>query len=373
MSTYIHQRPGWPSFTWDAAVVAGALARVRHQQGLLVGRMGALGFDLQAEAGLSVLTREVVKSSAIEGETLNPDEVRSSIARRLGMDVAGLPEAGRTVEGIVELMLDATRNCAAPLTEERLFGWHAALFPTGRSGGDRLTVGAWRTAKADPMRVVSGAIGREKVHFEAPEAVRVPEEMRRFLAWFNQPAAPVLTADPVLKAAVAHLWFVTIHPFEDGNGRLGRAIADMALARADNSIERFFSLSAQIEVERRRYYHELELAQRGDGTITAWLVWFLECLGRAMDRADEILAVVLRKARVWQRLTGHSINDRQRLVIQRLLDGFVGNLTSSKYAKLAKCSPDTALRDMQALVGLGVLVQNPGGGRSTNYGLASDL
>jgi Fic family protein len=369
MPTYIHQRPDWPALTWDAGAVAEALVQVRHRQGLLLGRMGALGFDLQAEAGLSALTREVVMSSAIEGERLNPDEVRSSIARRLGLDAAGLPEAGRAVEGIVEMMLDATRNCSAPLTEERLYAWHAALFPTGRSGGDRITVGAWRTETADPMRVVSGAIGREKVHFEAPEAARVPEEMRRFLAWFNQPAA----MDPVVKAALAHLWFVTIHPFEDGNGRMARAIADMALSRGDNTRERFYSMSAQIEVERRRYYHELERAQQGDLAVTAWMVWFLECLGRAMDRAEEILSAVLRKARVWQRLTGHSINERQRVVLQRLLDGFAGNLTSSKYAKLAKCSPDTALRDIQGLIGLGVLVQNPAGGRSTSYGLANEL
>ena len=367
MTTYLHQRPGWPSFVWDAAAVAGALAQVRHRQGLLVGRLGALGFELKAEAGLSVLTREVVTSSAIEGERLDPQEVRSSIARRLGLDVAGLPPAGRAVEGIVEMMLDATRNHAEPLTAERLQAWHAALFPTGRSGGERITVGAWRTGTSDPMQVVSGAIGREKVHFEAPEAARVPREMQRFLAWFD-----VAELDPVLKAAVAHLWFVTIHPFDDGNGRMARAIAELALARADGVVERFYSMSAQIEVERRRYYHELETAQKGDVDITAWLVWFLDCLGRALDRAEEILTTVLRKARVWQRLAGHPLHPRQREVLWRLLDGFAGNLTTSKYAKLANCSPDTALRDIQALVGLGVLVRQPAGGRSTSYALADE-
>jgi len=369
MSIYVHQRPGWPAFEWDARAVAGALADVRHRQGLLLGRMGQLGFDLQTEAGLSVLTREVVTSSAIEGEMLNPEEVRSSIARRLGLDAAGLPNAGHDVEGIVEMMLDATRDFLAPLTDERLFAWHSALFPTGRSGMHRITVGAWRTGTSGPMQVVSGAIGKGKVHFEAPEASRLPSEMQRFLAWFDQPAA----TDPVLKAAVAYLWFVTIHPFEDGNGRIARAIADMALARADNTQERFYSMSAQIEVERKSYYQELESAQKGDVEITPWILWFLECLGRAIDRADDILAAVLHKARVWRRISGHPINDRQRVVVNRLLGGFVGNLTSSKYAKLAKCSPDTALRDIQVLADLGVLVRNPGGGRSTSYRLTDEV
>jgi len=328
--------------------------------------MEAFGFDLRAEASLTVLTSDVVNSSAIEGEVLNREEVRSSIARRLGLDVAGLPKPGRDVEGVVEMMLDATQNFEAPLTKERLFNWHAALFPTGRSGMGRITVGGWRPNEAGAMQVVSGPIGREKVHFGAPAAERLDSEMTALLGWFN--AAPPL--DPVLKAAVAHFWFVTIHPFEDGNGRIARAIADMALARADGTKERFYSMSAQIEVERKDYYRQLEAAQRGDLDITSWLTWFLGCLGRALEGAEQVLASVLYKAKLWQRINRRPVNDRQRLVINRMLDGFQGFLTTSKYAKLAKCSPDTALRDIRELLERRVLVQNPGGGRSTSYRLA---
>ena len=342
------------------------LADVRHKQGRLLGRMEAFGFDLRAEASLTVLTSDVVNSSAIEGEVLNREEVRSSIARRLGLDVAGLPKPGRDVEGVVEMMLDATQNFEAPLTKERLFNWHAALFPTGRSGMGRITVGGWRPNEAVAMQVVSGPIGREKVHFEAPAAERLDSEMTALLGWFN--AAPPL--DPVLKAAVAHFWFVTIHPFEDGNGRIARAIADMALARADGTKERFYSMSAQIEVERKDYYRQLEAAQRGDLDITSWLTWFLGCLGRALEGAEQVLASVLYKAKLWQRINRRPVNDRQRLVINRMLDGFQGFLTTSKYAKLAKCSPDTALRDIRELLERRVLVQNSGGGRSTSYRLA---
>jgi len=328
--------------------------------------MEAFGFDLRAEASLTVLTSDVVNSSAIEGEVLNREEVRSSIARRLGLDVAGLPKPGRDVEGVVEMMLDATQNFEAPLTKERLFNWHAALFPTGRSGMGRITVGGWRPNEAGAMQVVSGPIGREKVHFGAPAAERLDSEMTALLGWFN--AAPPL--DPVLKAAVAHFWFVTIHPFEDGNGRIARAIADMALARADGTKERFYSMSAQIEVERKDYYRQLEAAQRGDLDITSWLTWFLGCLGRALEGAEQVLASVLYKAKLWQRINRRPVNDRQRLVINRMLDGFQGFLTTSKYAKLAKCSPDTALRDIRELLERRVLVQNSGGGRSTSYRLA---
>lgn len=328
--------------------------------------MEAFGFDLRAEASLTVLTSDVVNSSAIEGEVLNREEVRSSIARRLGLDVAGLPKPGRDVEGVVEMMLDATQNFEAPLTKERLFNWHAALFPTGRSGMGRITVGGWRPNEAGAMQVVSGPIGREKVHFGAPAAERLDSEMTALLGWFN--AAPPL--DPVLKAAVAHFWFVTIHPFEDGNGRIARAIADMALARADGTKERFYSMSAQIEVERKDYYRQLEAAQRGDLDITSWLTWFLGCLGRAIEGAEQVLASVLYKAKLWQRINRRPVNDRQRLVINRMLDGFQGFLTTSKYAKLAKCSPDTALRDIRELLERRVLVQNSGGGRSTSYRLA---
>jgi Fic family protein len=366
MARFIHEEPSWPNLKWDGDTLAAALANVRHKQGLLLGKMETLGFDLRAEASLVMLTADVVKTSAIEGESLNPDEVRSSIARRLGLDVAGLPPASRNVEGIVEVMLDATGNFEATLTKDRLFGWHSALFPTGRSGMSRIAVGAWRPKEAGPMQVVSGAIGRERVHFQAPDADRLEPEMEKFLEWFNAPP----TVDPVLKAGIAHFWFVTIHPFEDGNGRIARAIADMSLARADRTKDRFYSMSSQIEVERKYYYQYLEAAQRGDVNITRWLAWFLECLGRAIDGAEEGLAAVLNKAKLWQRINRHPVNDRQRLVINRLLNGFVGFLTSSKYAKLAKCSQDTALRDIRELQERGILVQNPGSGRSTSYQLA---
>ncbi|MBL8716266.1 MAG: Fic family protein [Myxococcales bacterium] len=366
MKSYIHERPGWPRFVWEDAVLLGLLADVRHRQGHLLGRMEALGFDLQAEASLSVLTSDVVKSSAIEGEALDPREVRSSIARRLGLDAGGLPKAGRDVEGIVEMMLDATQRYTVPLTAERLFGWHAALFPTGRSGMTRIAVGAWRSEGSGPMQVVSGPMGRERVHYEAPESARVPSEMARFLEWFNEPTP----LDPVLRAGLAHFWFVTIHPFEDGNGRIARAIADLSLARADGTKERFSSMSAQIEVERKEYYSELEAAQRGDLDVTRWLSWFLSCLGRAVEGAEGTLGAVLHKAALWRRIDRNPVNERQRLVINRLLDGFEGVLTSSKYATLAKCSPDTALRDIRELVDREILIQNPGGGRSTSYRLA---
>jgi Fic family protein len=365
-TTYIHDRPSWPQFTWDDEELSGVLAAVRHKQGRLLGKMEALGFDLRAEASLVVLTSEVVKSSAIEGERLNPDEVRSSIARRLGLDVAGLPKAGRDVEGIVELMIDATRNFESPLTKERLFNWHAALFPTGRNGLGRITVGAWRTKESGPMQVVSGPMGHEKVHFEAPGADRLETEMAPFIDWFNAPAS----IDPVLKAGIAHLWFVTIHPFEDGNGRIARAIADMALARADGIKDRFYSMSSQIEAERKDYYLNLESTQRLDVDITRWLAWFLGCLDRAIGGADEALACVLHKARLWQRINRLPVNDRQRLVINRMLNGFKGFLTTSKYATLAKCSTDTALRDIRELLERGILLKNPSSGRSTSYRLA---
>lgn len=366
---YIQDRPRWPELTWDGDALAASLAAVRHRQGRLLGRMEALGFDLRAEASLAVLTSDVVKSSAIEGEALDPAEVRSSIARRLGLDTAGLPKAGRDVEGIVEMMLDATRNFEAKLTKKRVCGWHASLFPTGHSGMQRITVGRWRTKEAGAMQVVSKQFGHEKVHFEAPDAARLDVEMKRFLAWFNA-REPI---DPVLKAGVAHFWFVTIHPFEDGNGRMARAIADMALARADCTQDRFYSMSAQIERERKQYYLRLETAQRGDVNITRWLAWFLDCLGRAIDRAEETLAAVLYKADLWQRLNRQGANDRQRLVINRLLDNFQGFLTTSKYAKLAKCSSDTALRDIRELLERGILVQNPGGGRSVSYRLVEQV
>ncbi len=364
--SFIHERPGWPVFFWDASAVSSVLAAVRHKQGLLLGKMDALGFDLRAEASLTVLTSDVVNSSAIEGESLNPDEVRSSLARRLGLDAAGLPEAGRDVEGVVEMMLDATQHFEQPLSDERLFGWHASLFPTGRSGMRRIVVGAWRPDEAGAMQVVSGPIGREKVHYEAPGADLLEAEMSAFLDWFNE-TPPV---DPVLKASIAHFWFVTIHPFEDGNGRIARAIADMALARADGTKERFYSMSSQIETERKEYYLRLESAQRGRLDITPWLEWFLGCLDRAIDGAQQTLSAVLYKAELWRWINRDPVNERQRLIINKMLNGFKGHMTTSKYAKLAKCSTDTALRDIRELVERAVLVQNPGGGRSTSYRLA---
>ena len=348
-------------------MLAEPLAAVRHQQGRLIGHMEALGFNLRQEAVLQTLTWDVLESSEIEGEKLDAEEVRSSIARRLGMDVGGLTPADRSVEGIVEMMLDATRRHAEPLTVERLFAWHASLFPTGRSGMTKIRAGAWRDDSAGPMQVVSGPVGKERVHFQAPAADRVDDEMRLFLEDFN--SRPDI--DPVLKAALAHLWFVTIHPFDDGNGRIARAIADMALARSENSPQRFYSMSAQIRQERNVYYEIIERTQKGTLDITPWMEWFVGCLGRAIDSAQTTLAAVLAKARFWEAIAGVALNDRQRLVVNRLLDGFEGKLTSSKYARLTKCSQDTAARDIASLVEHRVLVRNPGGGRSTSYSLAA--
>jgi Fic family protein len=329
--------------------------------------MEALGFDLRAEAVLATLTEDVLKSSEIEGEILDKEQVRSSIARRLGMDIGALAPADRNVEGVVEMMLDATQKFQAPLTDERLFAWHAALFPTGRSGMTKIIVGAWRDDSAGPMQVISGPIGRERVHYEAPQASRLESEMAAFLKWFGEDTAH----DPVLKAALAHLWFVTIHPFDDGNGRIARAIADMALARSEQSPQRFYSMSVQIRLERNAYYDVLEATQKGDLDITAWLEWFLECLDRAIEGAEQTLAGVIHKARFWERFKDHPLNERQRKVINRLLDGFEGKLTSSKWAALTKSSPDTALRDINDLINRGILVREQGGGRSTSYALAS--
>jgi Fic family protein len=365
--TYIHELPEWPEFTWDTQALAQSLSAVRHKQGKHLGKMEALGFELRTEASVTALTREIVKSSAIEGEKLDTGEVRSSIARKLGLDVAGLPMPGREVDGIVEMMLDATRNFEQPVTAERLHGWHAALFPTGRRGMHRITVGAWRTGESGPMQVISGPMGKERVHFQAPDAGRLEGEMERFLEWFNRSS----DMDPVLKAAVAHLWFVTIHPFDDGNGRIARAVADMALSRADGSKDRFYSMSSGIEVERKEYYIQLESAQRGSLDITSWLAWFLGCLDRAIDSSDRMLGSVLHKARLWQRINTRPVNERQRKVINRMLEhDWHGHLNTSKYARLSRCSPDTALRDIKELLGRGILVKNEGGGRSTSYRLA---
>src|SRR5580658_10517286 len=363
---YIHERAGWPGFRWDHERVSALLVDVRHRQGRLIGRMEGLGFALRAEAVLNSLTEEVLKSSEIEGERLDRDQVRSSIARRLGMNIGGLLPADRDVEGVVEMMLDATQRYDQPLTGRRLFDWHAALFPTARSGMVKINVGAWRDDKTGPMQVVSGAIGKERVHYQAPAADRVRPEMKKFLDWFEKDNS----TDLVVKSGVAHLWFVTIHPFDDGNGRIARAIADMVLARSERSPQRFYSMSAQIRQEHKAYYDILEATQKGTLDVTPWMEWFLGCLGRAIDGAQVTLSAVLGKARFWERVKAVQLNDRQRLVINRLLDGFEGKLTTSKYATLAKCSQDTAHRDILALVEHAVLIQNPEGGRSTSYSLA---
>lgn len=367
MSPYIHELKNWPAFEWDAQKIALLLADVRHRQGRLIGRMEGLGFDLRAEATLQTLTEDVLKSSEIEGEILDYDQVRSSIARRLGMEIGALAPADRHVDGVVEMMLDATQSHQKPLNKKRLFGWHAALFPMGYSGRQKIRVGAWRDTAGDPMQVISGAYGKERVHFEAPSAKKLEKEMTRFLEWFNDSDE----TDPVLKSAIAHLWFVTIHPFEDGNGRIARAIADMALARSEGSPQRFYSMSAQIRQERKSYYDTLEKTQKGDLDITGWVIWFLNCLGHAIDHAEDTLGNVLVKARFWDTHKDRFFNERQKLMLLRLLEGFEGKLTSSKWAKIAKCSPDTALRDIATLVEYGILIKDDAGGRSTSYSLIS--
>ena len=368
--SYIHQQKDWPNFRWNESRLLPLLTKLRHQQGRLLGQMEGLGFHLRGEANLESLTKEVIGSSAIEGEKLDAEEVRSSIARRLGIAHAGTTPASRNVEGVVEMMIDATRKYEEALTAERLCSWHAALFPSGRSGMQRITVGSWRTEESGPMQVVSGPMGRERVHFEAPEASRLDGEISRFLEWFEGTGS----LDPVIKAGIAHFWFVTIHPFEDGNGRIARAIADMALARADGVAERFYSMSSQIERERKQYYDSLESRQRGGLDISLWLEWFLGCLYRALENAQENLWAILHKARTWERINQDGpVNERQHAVINRLLDGFEGKLSSSKYAKLAKCSPDTALRDIKELQARDILIQEAGGGRSTGYRLAEPV
>ncbi|MET3880742.1 Fic family protein [Chitinophaga sp. OAE865] len=361
---YIHQQPGWPEFIWDAGKLSDQLAEVRFRQGKILGYMESLGFDLQTEASLQTLTLDVLKSSEIEGEILDTDQVRSSIARRLGIDIASPVYADREVEGIVEMMMDATQRYESTLNDERLFSWHAALFPTGRSGMRKIITGAWRNnPDTAPMQVVSGPYGKEKVHYEAPAAGKLSGEMNIFLEWFNHN----VDYDPIIKAAIAHLWFVTIHPFDDGNGRIARAIADMQLARSDNNNQRFYSMSAQIRKDRNAYYAILEKTQKGNLDITGWIEWFLACLYRAMMNTDDILVNVLKKARFWEKHKDTSFNERQRNILIKLLDGFTGKLTSSKWAKITKCSSDTAVRDINDLVQKGVLKKEDAGGRSTSY------
>ena len=365
MRTYIHQKAQWPAFKWDSAQVLELLSEARNVQGRLIGKMETLGFVLQNEALLDTLTLDVLKSSEIEGELLNPVQVRSSIARRLGIELAGAVESDRHVDGVVEMMLDASQQCYSPLTANRLFDWHASLFPTGRSGMHKITVGAWRKDSTGPMQVVSGAMGKEKVHFQAPDAALVEFEMDRFLDWLN-----TSKMDLVLKAAIAHLWFVTIHPFEDGNGRITRAISDMLLARSDKSTQRFYSLSAQIRLERKQYYALLEKTQSGDLDLTEWIAWFLSCLIQAVKASDTLLTRVLAKADFWQKRIDTPFNERQRKVVNLLLDEFKGKLSSSKWSKIAKCSKDSAVRDINDLIEKGILRKENAGGRSTSYMLS---
>ncbi len=365
MKAFIHQQLNWPNFSWENDEIVNLLSEARNLQGRLIGKMESLGFDLRNEAILDTLTLDVIKTSEIEGEYLNPDQVRSSIARKLGMEIAGSVESDRNVDGVVEMMLDATQNYSDPLTAERLFNWHAALFPTGRSGMYKITVAGWRKDTTGPMQVVSGAIGKEKVHFQAPDSSLVEKEMNLFLDWFNN----YLKIDLVIKAAIAHLWFVTIHPFDDGNGRITRALTDMLLAQSDKSNQRFYSMSAQIRTERKEYYEILEKAQEGNLDITDWLKWFLNCLINALKSTDSVLVRVLSKADFWARHSKTIINERQKKLLNIILDGFDGKLTSSKWAKIAKCSKDTAIRDINDLIEKNILQKEAAGGRSTNYEL----
>lgn len=368
MGYYIHQKSNWPNFTWNYDEFVNLLSEARNLQGRLFGKMESLGFELRDEALLETLTLDVLKSAEIEGELLNPEQVRSSITKRLGMEFAGSIASDRNVDGMVEMMIDATRNCFNPLTADRLFDWHAALFPMGRSGIFKITVADWRKDTSGEMQVVSGAAGREKVHFQAPDADLIEIEMTRFLTWFNEENK----IDLVIKAAIAHLWFVTIHPFQDGNGRITRALTDMLLAQSDKSTQRFYSMSAQIRVERKEYYEILEKTQKGDLNITEWIKWFLCCLINALKSTDKNLMRVLFKADFWNRHSKTIINERQKKLLNKLLDGFEGKLTSMKWAKIAKCSKDTAIRDINDLINKDVLQKESAGGRSTNYELKTN-
>jgi len=365
MSTYIYQQQDWPNFTWEYERLSVILGAVRNLQGKLMGKMEVFGFSLREEALLETLTLDVLKSTEIEGVILPSDQVRSSIARHLGMDVAGLDPSDRYVEGVVQMTLDATQHAEQPLTPARLFNWQAALFPTGRSGIYKITVGDWRKDESEPMQVVSGAYGKERVHYQAPAAVDLDKEMKAFLDWFNTAE----TLDPVIKAGIAHVWFVIVHPFDDGNGRIARAIADMQLARADGSKQRFYSMSAQIRHEQKAYYNILEKTQKGGLDVTEWLHWFLYCLNNALSATDITLSKVLFKAKFWESNRSVIMNERQRLMINKLLEGFEGKLTSSKWAIINKCSADTALRDMTDLISKGILRKEAAGGRSTGYEL----
>lgn len=363
MTMYIHDYDNWWQFRYDTSVLMKPLASVRTKQGLLLGKLSTLGFSVQAKTALASLSLDILKSSEIEGERLPLDHIRSSLARRLGIEEAGLPEPSRYVDGIVDMMMDATRNYSAALTEERLFGWHNVLFPTGRSGLYKIDVARYRTGD---MQVVSGAMGKERIHYQAPSAERVPQEMKRFMDWVNEET----NTDGVLKAAIAHLWFVTIHPFDDGNGRIARAIADMLLTRADGTPLRFYSMSNIICERRKSYYDVLERTQHGDGDITEWLLWFLESLDAAIATTETTLTSVISKAKFWEKNEQMDFNPRQRKIINILLDGFDGNLNTSRWSRICKCSRDTALHDANDLVARGILKRSDSGGRSTSYQLA---
>jgi Fic family protein len=362
---YIHERKDWPDFFWETREVIYLLGEVRHMQGRLIGKMESLGFELRDEALFETITLDVLKSAEIEGELYHPDAVRSSIASRLGLEFAGTMKSDRHVDGMVEMMIDATQNCFTPLTKERLFDWHAALFPTGGNGISKIVVADWRKDLNGKMQVVSGRIGKEKVHFEAPAADLVEKEMDRFIQWYNNENMLEL----VMKSAIAHLWFVTIHPFQDGNGRIARALTDMLLARADKSNQRFYSLSAQIRLDRSQYYHILEKTQKGSLDVTAWMTWFLECLMNALMSTDQVLINVVLKGEFWRKHTNTQLNDRQKKILNQLVKGFDGKLTSMKWSKIAKCSKDTAVRDINDLVLKNVLQKQEAGGRSTSYEL----
>ncbi len=367
MKVYIYQYNDWPNFKWKNEEIISLLSQVRHLQGKMIGKMESLGFELRNEAELQTLTLDIIKTSEIEGQILNPEQVRSSIARRLGMEISGLISSDRHVDGIVEMMLDATQNYNKPLTKKRLYDWHAALFPTGRSGIYKILVGKLRDDSTGPMQVVSGAMGKEKVHYQAPDANLLKSELDLFLKWFNQNDK----TDLVIKAGLAHLWFITLHPFEDGNGRIARAITDMLLTKSDGVAQRFYSMSAQIRIERKEYYEILEKTQKGSLDITNWLIWFLVCLKNGLKESEQILANVLYKHKFWNKHATQIFNDRQILIINKMLDGFTGKLTSSKWAKISKCSADTALRDINDLINKHVLQKDLAGGRSTNYELVN--
>ena len=363
MNQFIYQKQEWPKFRWDNEYLLPKIGKVRNEQGKILGFMGSIGFELRKEASFEALTIDILNTNEIEGEILNRAEVRSSLARRLGMDLVGLIPSARNVDGVVDMMVDAIENNEQEISEERLYGWHSSLFPSGRSGMYKILTGQYRQDTTGPMQVVSGALGKEKIHFQAPSSEMVKMEMNKFIKWFNNEEH----YDPVIKAGIAHLWFLTIHPFEDGNGRIARALTDLLLARADGVIQRYYSMSAQILQERKSYYEMLEKTQKGTLDITMWLDWFIDCLMKSLNASSDILSKVIAKAKFWNKYAMESFNDRQKIMLNKLMDDFFGKLTSKKWAKITKCSADTALRDIQDLISKGIIRKESAGGRSTNY------